>query len=70
MTDERMALIELVEKAADADLVIVNHALLMANVASGGNIFDTEGRHLIVDEAHVLEDVMSEALGARVIAAI
>ena len=54
------------EKAQDADLVIVNHALLMANVASGGNIFDAEGRHLIIDEAHVLEDVMSEALGARV----
>ena len=54
------------EKAQDADLVIVNHALLMANVASGGNIFDTEGRHLIIDEAHLLEDVMSEALGARV----
>ncbi|QIN79127.1 hypothetical protein GBA65_12005 [Rubrobacter marinus] len=54
------------EKAQDADLVIVNHALLLANVASGGNIFDAEGRHLIIDEAHVLEDVMSEALGARV----
>ncbi|MDP9457922.1 MAG: hypothetical protein CYG60_23080 [Actinobacteria bacterium] len=54
------------ERAQDADLVIVNHALLMANVASGGNIFDTEGRHLIIDEAHVLEGVMSEALGARV----
>lgn len=54
------------EKTEEADLVIVNHALLMANVASGGNIFDTEGRHLIIDEAHILEDVMSEALGARV----
>ncbi len=54
------------EEAQEADLVIVNHALLMANVASGGNILDTEGRHLIMDEAHVLEDVMSETLGVRV----
>jgi ATP-dependent DNA helicase DinG len=54
------------EKAQDADIVIVNHALLMANVTSGGNIFDAEGRSLIIDEAHLLEDVMSEALGARV----
>ena len=54
------------EQAQDADLVIVNHALLLANVASGGNILDTEGRHLVIDEAHVLEDVMSEAFGARV----
>ena len=54
------------DRAAEADLLIVNHALLLANVATGGNIFDVEGRHLVIDEAHRLEDVMSEALGARV----
>ncbi len=54
------------EKAQGADLVIVNYALLAANIASGGNIFEASGRHLVVDEAHLLEDVLSEALGARV----
>jgi len=54
------------DRAAEADLVIVNHALLLANVAADGNIFETEGRHLVIDEAHRLEDVMSDALGARV----
>ena len=53
------------DRAAEADLLIVNHALLLANVATGGNIFDVEGRHLVIDEAHRLEDVMAEALGAR-----
>ena len=45
---------------------MVNHALLLANVASFGSIFDTEGRHLIIDEAHRLEEIMAEAFGARV----
>jgi ATP-dependent DNA helicase DinG len=54
------------DRAAEADLIIVNHALLLANVAAGGNIFETEGRHLVIDEAHRLEDVMSDTLGARV----
>jgi ATP-dependent DNA helicase DinG len=52
--------------AAEADLIIVNHALLLANVAAAGNIFEAEGRHLVIDEAHRLEEVMAEALGARV----
>jgi ATP-dependent DNA helicase DinG len=54
------------DRAAEADLIVVNHALLLANVAAGGNIFEAEGRHLVIDEAHRLEDVMAEALGARV----
>lgn len=44
----------------------MNHALLLANVASYGAIFDTEDRHLIIDEAHRLEEIMAEAFGARV----
>ena len=44
----------------------MNHALLLANVASFGSIFDTEGRHLIIDEAHRLEEIMAEAFGARI----
>jgi ATP-dependent DNA helicase DinG len=53
------------DRAQEADILVVNHALLLANVASIGNIFDTEGRHLIIDEAHRLEEIMAEAFGAR-----
>ncbi len=54
------------DRAQEADILVVNHALLLANVASYGNIFDTGGRHLIIDEAHRLEEIMAEAFGARV----
>jgi ATP-dependent DNA helicase DinG len=54
------------DKAAEAEILVVNHALLLANVASFGSIFDTEGRHLVIDEAHRLEEIMAEAFGARV----
>lgn len=54
------------DRAANADVIVVNHALLLANAASYGNIFDFDGRHLITDEAHRLEEVMSEAFGMRV----
>ncbi len=54
------------DKATEADILVVNHALLLANAASYGAIFDTENRHLIVDEAHRLEEIMADAFGARV----
>ena len=54
------------DAAAEADILIVNHALLLANAASYGSIFDTKGRHLIIDEAHRLEEIMAEAFGVRV----
>ena len=54
------------DAASEAEILVVNHALLLANVASFGSIFDTEGRHLIIDEAHRLEEIMAEAFGARV----
>lgn len=54
------------DSASEADALIVNHSLLLSNVAAFGNIFDTSGRHLIIDEAHSLEEIMSEAFGARV----
>jgi ATP-dependent DNA helicase DinG len=54
------------DRAGEADLVVVNHSLLLANAASGGAIFDTEGAHLVIDEAHRLEEVMAETFGARV----
>jgi ATP-dependent DNA helicase DinG len=54
------------DRAAEADVLVVNHALLLANAASAGGIFDTSGRHLILDEAHRIEEIMSGAFGARV----
>ena len=47
-------------------MIVVNHSLLLANAASGGAIFDTEGAHLIIDEAHRLGEIMAETFGARV----
>lgn len=54
------------EAATEAEVLIVNHSLLLSNIAAFGNIFDVSGRHLIIDEAHSLEEIMSEAFGARV----
>ncbi len=54
------------DRAAEADVLVVNHALLLANAASAGGIFDTDGRHLVLDEAHRIEEIMSSAFGARV----
>ncbi len=54
------------DRAGEADLVVVNHSLLLANAASGGAIFDAEGAHFVIDEAHRLEEVMAETFGARV----
>lgn len=54
------------DRAAEADLIVVNHSLLLANAASGGALFDTEGAHLVIDEAHHLEEIMADTFGARV----
>lgn len=54
------------DAASEADVLVVNHSLLLSNAASFGNIFDTSGRHLIVDEAHRVEEIMASAFGARV----
>lgn len=54
------------DRAQESEILVVNHALLLANVAAYGNIFDVEGRHLIIDEAHRLEEIMTESFGARV----
>lgn len=51
--------------AESAHIIVVNHALLLADVASGGSAipqFDT----LIIDEAHNLEDVATRQFGASV----
>jgi predicted DnaQ family exonuclease/DinG family helicase len=51
--------------AQDADLVVTNHALLLADALAGGTVLPPH-EHVIVDEAHQLEEAAVEALTARV----
>jgi Rad3-related DNA helicase/DNA polymerase III epsilon subunit-like protein len=48
-------------EAERADLVIVNHALLLADAAQGGGVLP-DFQHLVVDEAHHLEDAATQGL--------
>ena len=50
--------------AAEAGIVVVNHALLMHDARGGGNLLP-EAEHVVVDEAHHLEDVASDAFGFK-----
>jgi DNA polymerase III epsilon subunit family exonuclease len=50
--------------AADASIVVVNHALLMHDARAGGSLLP-EAEHVVVDEAHRLEDVASDAFGFK-----
>ncbi len=50
--------------AAGAGIVVVNHALLMHDARAGGNLLP-EADHVVVDEAHHLEDVASDAFGFK-----
>ncbi len=51
--------------AQSAHLIIVNHALLLADVATGNRVLP-EYDYLIVDEAHHLESATTNALSFRV----
>lgn len=53
------------QAAHSAHLLIVNHALLLADVATGNRVLP-EYDHLIVDEAHHLEDATTNALSYKV----
>ena len=51
------------QQAESAHILVVNHALLLADIASGGSAvppFD----HLVIDEAHNLEDVATAQFGS------
>ena len=50
------------EKAAESHLVIVNHALLLSDLTSGGSLIPPHDI-LIVDEAHHLEEEATRHLG-------
>ncbi len=52
-------------RAAAADVVVVNTHLYGLNVASGGAILP-EHDIVVFDEAHVLEDVMSDTVGVQI----
>lgn len=50
------------DRAATADLLVVNHALYCAHLASGGNVLP-EHDVVVFDEAHGLADVATDAFG-------
>src|SRR3981081_199199 len=52
-------------EAETADLVVVNHALLLADAAAGGGILPHYD-HLVIDEAHHLEDAATAGLRQEV----
>ena len=58
------------QRAAESDVVIVNHHLLCADAAvrqsSYGEVIPDVPRTLVVDEAHQLEDVATQYFGMAV----
>jgi ATP-dependent DNA helicase DinG len=53
------------EKENKADILVVNHHLFFANLASGGRVLPNF-EALVFDEAHTLEDVATEYLGIEI----
>jgi len=51
--------------AQQAHLLIVNHALLLADIATGNRVLP-DYEYLIVDEGHHLENATTNALSFRV----
>lgn len=52
-------------QAQGAHIIVVNHALLMADLAMGGGLLP-DYNHVIIDEAHNLEEEATDALGFTV----
>lgn len=52
------------KRAAEAHILVVNHALLVSDMSAGNKVLP-EFDHLVVDEAHHLEDVATDQLGFR-----
>lgn len=52
-------------EAATADVVVINHALLMSDIAMGGGLLPDHDV-LIIDEAHHLQDAATRHLGISV----
>lgn len=51
-------------RAKDAQILVLNHALLFADMATGNQILPPF-RHLVIDEAHHLEAVATQNLGVN-----
>jgi len=51
--------------AQDADVIVTNHALLLTDALAGGSVLPPH-EHLVVDEAHQLEETAVDALTLRV----
>jgi predicted DnaQ family exonuclease/DinG family helicase len=51
--------------AQEADVIVTNHALLLADALKGGSVLPAH-EHVVVDEAHQLEEAAVEALTLRV----
>jgi DNA polymerase-3 subunit epsilon/ATP-dependent DNA helicase DinG len=51
--------------ASEANVIVVNHSLLMADLKSGGSVLP-DYDNLIVDEAHQIEDQASSAFGFNI----
>ncbi len=51
-------------KAEKSNLLVINHALLISNMAAGGGVLP-DFDYLVIDEAHHLEDVATDHLGFR-----
>ena len=56
---------KLVKKPKQADIIVVNHALLCADLESGGGLLP-EYNYLVVDEAHHFEIVATKAFGVEI----
>lgn len=53
------------QRAERAHMVVINHALLLSDVAKGGRVLPNYS-HLIVDEAHHLEEEATKQLGFQI----
>jgi DNA polymerase-3 subunit epsilon/ATP-dependent DNA helicase DinG len=53
------------KSAESAHIIVVNHALLLADLASGGSAIPAY-EHLVIDEAHNLEDTATQQFGGTV----
>src|SRR2546423_4054977 len=50
--------------AQDADVIVTNHALLLADALAGGSVLPPH-EHLVADEAHQLDETAGDALTLR-----
>ena len=54
------------DRAEQADIVVVNHSLLLVDLVRGGGLIP-EYQHLVVDEAHNLEEEATKQLGFEIL---